>query len=128
MFGDVLRKLRTEKKIGMEKLAEEINSRYGTTYSKSMISRWENNLSDPKMETVRIMADYFQVSIDLFLELDQDKNTLDVAHEIQSLIHELDPKNTVMFDGLEMQKEDIEALKSSLESTLRLFSHISKRK
>lgn len=128
MFGDVLHKLRTEKKLGMEKLADEINSKYGTTYSKSMISRWENNLSDPKMETVRIMADYFQVSIDLFLELDQETNTIDAAHEIQSLINSLNMNNKILFDGTDMHKEDVEALKSSLESTLRLFNHVSKRK
>lgn len=133
MFGEVLNRLRTERKLNMDQLVKEINTKYGTAYSKSMVSRWENNITDPKMESVRILADYFDVSIDEFLELDQpvtekkSQEAIDVANEIQKIINDLNNKDAV-YNGESLDPDDRETLKSSLENTLNLFRYISKKK
>ncbi|WP_322924587.1 helix-turn-helix transcriptional regulator [Paenibacillus campi] len=129
MFGKILKGLRKDRKMSIDQLVEEINGKYGTSYSKSMVSRWENDLVDPKMETVRILADFFNVSIDVFLEFDgsdSQHNSIDAAHEINDLMNDLSRTNNVFFNGVELKENEIETLKVSLENILRLFSHISK--
>lgn len=62
MFGQRLRNLRTLKKLSQNDLANALNKKYDRNISKSMISRWENSKTDPRMEYVRIIADFFKVN------------------------------------------------------------------
>lgn len=62
MFGTKLKELRIAKKMSQDSLAKKLNEKYTKKISKSMISRWENNKTDPRMEYVRIIADYFNVN------------------------------------------------------------------
>ncbi|MEC2423237.1 helix-turn-helix domain-containing protein [Bacillus velezensis] len=64
IFGERLKSLRDKKKQSINELVVDLNKKYETNISKSMISRYENGQSDPKMEVVRILADYFNVSSD----------------------------------------------------------------
>ncbi|MBD8006535.1 helix-turn-helix domain-containing protein [Bacillus norwichensis] len=70
VFGRRIKELRGNQSI--EELAKKLNEKYATTISKSMISRYENGQSDPKMEIVRIFADHFQVSADYLAGLSED--------------------------------------------------------
>lgn len=70
VFGKRIKKLRGSQSI--EELAKKLNEKYETTISKSMISRYENGQSDPRMEIVRIFADYFQVSADYLAGLSEE--------------------------------------------------------
>ena len=56
--GDRLKALRLEKGITLKKLAEDLNSTEAT------ISRYENNVHYPKLETLSDLADYFNTTID----------------------------------------------------------------
>ncbi|KAF1681247.1 MULTISPECIES: helix-turn-helix domain-containing protein [Bacillus] len=64
IFGERLKSLRDKNKQSINELVVDLNKKYETNISKSMISRYENGQSDPKMEVVRILADYFNVSSD----------------------------------------------------------------
>ncbi|MEK5277645.1 MULTISPECIES: helix-turn-helix domain-containing protein [Paenibacillus] len=100
MFGDVLKKLRSDRKLSLDQFVKEINNRYNTSFSKSMVSRWENNLTDPKMESVRVISDFFNVSLNFLLDSSSlssdaegksdepplmDKKVRSLAREIQEL-------------------------------------------
>ena len=58
LFGDRLKELRIEKNMGQVELAKALN------LSKGIISLWENNLREPKLSNLIIIAQYFNVSID----------------------------------------------------------------
>ena len=62
MFGDNLKQLRSQHHLSQQKLAEQLNNKYETSISKSMISRWERGATDPQMKYVHIIADFFNVS------------------------------------------------------------------
>lgn len=70
VFGDRLRYIRKKKSLTVLELSTELNKRYNTTISKSMISRYENGKTDPKLDYVRIIADYFNVSANYLIGLD----------------------------------------------------------
>lgn len=66
MIGESLKKLRLSKKLTLEKLAELLNTRYPGTvnFNKGKLSKWENEKEEPKLSSIRIMADFYNISID----------------------------------------------------------------
>ncbi|MCL2061543.1 MAG: helix-turn-helix domain-containing protein [Firmicutes bacterium] len=57
-FGEKLKLLRLEKKLTTRQLGELVNS------TSSMISKWEQNLCEPKIATLRKIAAVFNISIE----------------------------------------------------------------
>ena len=57
-FGEILKELRLDKGIGQIELAKALN------LSKGIISLWENNLREPKLSNLILLARFFDVSID----------------------------------------------------------------
>lgn len=99
--------------MSLDQFVKEINSRYSTSFSKSMVSRWENNLTDPKMESVRIIADYFDVSLDVLLENSSDDKNKE-QFEFESFIN--DPENNLFFkELLDAPEERIKELRQIWE-------------
>ena len=64
-FGENLKYLRTEKKIGQVELAHKLG------VSKGIISMWENDLREPTMSSLIALAKFFGVSIDYLVGLEK---------------------------------------------------------
>jgi len=71
--GSRIKKLRTDNGMTLEELAEKVNEKFGTALTKGMISRWENNLTDPILEHMRVLAVYFDCSLDYLLHLSNER-------------------------------------------------------
>lgn len=61
MFGDRLKQLRKENNLLQKELADMLN------VSASTIGMYERNQRDPDTNTLRFLADYFNVSVDYLL-------------------------------------------------------------
>ena len=57
-FCEILKDLRKEKDIGQEVLAKELN------ISVKTVSHWETGYTEPSIEQLIKLADYFEISID----------------------------------------------------------------
>ena len=66
-IGQYLRTKRTERKLTQADLAKE----FGVTYQ--AVSRWENGDSIPDIETLVMIADFYQVSLDDILQRDKEQ-------------------------------------------------------
>ena len=64
-FSEKLKELRSAKGISQAKLADDIH------ISRSAVAKWENGLGLPNDESLRMLADYFGVTVD---ELIRDKD------------------------------------------------------
>ena len=64
-FSEKLKKLRSAKGISQAKLADDIH------ISRSAVAKWENGLGLPNDESLRMLAEYFGVTVD---ELIRDKD------------------------------------------------------
>lgn len=64
MFGDMIRKLRTAHSLNQVQLAEKLG------VSKQTVSNWENNNILPSIDMLVKTAEFFSVSTDYLLELD----------------------------------------------------------
>jgi len=65
-FSEKLKELRMQKGISQTKLAEDIH------ISRSAVAKWENGLGLPNDESLKMLAEYFSVSISEFIP---DKNS-----------------------------------------------------
>ena len=63
-FGERLKNLRLEKKVGQIELAKELG------VGKSIISLWERNECEPTLSKLILLAKYFGVSIDYLAGLE----------------------------------------------------------
>jgi len=64
IFAERLRELRTEKRMSMKQLAKELNT------TDAAISNWENNINEPKITYLKVVAIYFGVTTDYLLGLE----------------------------------------------------------
>ena len=67
MFGDQVKALRLARNLNQVQLAEHLN------VSQQTISNWENNNILPSIEMLMNISDYFCVSTDYLLELNNRK-------------------------------------------------------
>ena len=81
-FGQRFKKLRLEKGLTQQGLAEDFNKIYGHTFSKSSISQYENGKRTPENEALKNFALYFNVSIDYLLCIDDIRyNNIDLQKQ-----------------------------------------------
>ena len=66
-FGEILRELRTDKKLTQPQLAEAIG------VSKSMISMWETGINEPTASNIMKLSKFFDVTTDYLLGLSLNK-------------------------------------------------------
>ena len=64
-FSKILKDLRQEKNVGQIELAKSVG------VSKGIISLWENGLREPNMFSLIKLAQYFDVSIDFLVGLEE---------------------------------------------------------
>lgn len=64
IFAERLRELRIENNLSMKQLANAINT------TDAAISNWENNINEPKITYLKVIAIYFGVSTDYLLGLE----------------------------------------------------------
>ncbi|HBR32394.1 MAG TPA: transcriptional regulator [Clostridiales bacterium] len=81
-IGKNLKKLRVQRDLTQEQLAEILN------VSAQAISRWENNTTYPDIATVPFIANFFDVSVDELIGMDEIRNSINM-NEIFPKVHEL---------------------------------------
>ena len=64
IFAQRLRELRQEKGLSMKQLAKELNT------TDAAVSNWENEMNEPKISYLKAIAQYFNVSADYLLGLE----------------------------------------------------------
>lgn len=62
-YGQLIAKLRKQKGLTQEQLGKKLNVSY------QAVSKWENNQSEPSLETIEKLADVFGITISQFFEM-----------------------------------------------------------
>lgn len=84
-LGERIRLLREEKRLSQEELGKIFS------LSQSAIAYYETNRKDPSSETLRKMADFFNVTLDFLLGRSDVRNPCEIlaAHRIDDPMDEL---------------------------------------
>lgn len=75
-LGKLIKKLREEKNVSMDKMCDDFNKKYNAKIVKSTISKWENNKAEPSLSNARYLSDYFNVTLDCILGLEEYESSL----------------------------------------------------
>lgn len=81
MFKDKLKKLREDKGLSQQKLADDI------FVSRSTIAKWENGLGLPSDVNLETLCKYFEVKEEWLLERKELKQTLDINNKTQTIFN-----------------------------------------
>lgn len=103
MIGQKLKLLRKDRHLTLDELANKLNEQYPNTFNfnKGRLSRWENNKDEPRLSSIIILADFFDVPVDYFT----DRNSETV---IDSQFTENNSKIQFIFNKLEpIRKENV---------------------
>lgn len=75
MIGNRIKELRKSCNLTLEELADTLNKNYPDTinFNKGRISKWENNKEEPRLSSVKILADFFDVPLDYFNGIDLEQ-------------------------------------------------------
>jgi transcriptional regulator with XRE-family HTH domain len=75
-LGEKLKELRVKRGLSQEELAEKINEQFNAAINKGMISKWENNIVEPRLDIARMLSIFFDISMDELLGIHKDKNEI----------------------------------------------------
>lgn len=108
-----------------------------TGVSQSSLSDWKNGKSKPKYDKLKKIADYFNVSVDIFLEDKQEtkkeptlseKDERDVLRKLEETLDSLgNAKDGLMFDGEPLDPETWELLRDSIYQDLKMAKLAAKK-
>ena len=103
-IGEQIKRLRKERNMTQEQLAEKIGISF------QAVSKWENDISLPDVETLPIIAGFFGVSMDTIFDYDAEKNAekaLEIAKQTWTL-RESNPElgKSIIFEGLKQYPEN----------------------
>lgn len=138
MLGTRLKSLRNSRNLTQADLAKNLDVAR-TTYA-----MYEQNKREPDNKTLEIIANYFDVSTDYLLgrtdnpepfnkklpEL-TNKDEKDIAKDLENIINNISTDGYAHFDGRSMEdldEDDKELLKASLENSMRLAKRLAKDK
>ena len=84
-FGDVLKELLEERDLSQKRLAIELNLLAPT------LGRYIRNEREPDIETIKIIAKYFEVSIDFLLDYHSGKTATYTEGELLRVFRSMTP-------------------------------------
>ncbi|HEL1207910.1 TPA: helix-turn-helix transcriptional regulator, partial [Streptococcus equi subsp. zooepidemicus] len=102
-IGNKIKELRKSHKMTLEELADNLNKKYPNTinFNKGKISKWENNKEEPRLSSVKILADFFNVSLDYFNDEEKEQP------QILSIYNQLEqPRQEKVLDFAKEQLEE----------------------
>ena len=82
MIGNKIKELRKERKLTLQELADTLNEKYPNTinFNKGKISKWENNKEEPRLSSVKIIADFFNVPLEKIEENEIHKTKANIKY------------------------------------------------
>ena len=94
--GGILKKLRVNKNMTLEELVKEVNEKFNTNITISMITKWENGKLEAEYSQLKCLALYYNVTTDFLLGFDLDEfvDIIDLRDdlEINKMLDELKGK------------------------------------
>ena len=131
-----IKELRKLHKISQSALASDLS------VNQTTISKWESGERIPDAETLKILADYFRVTVDHLLKRDNppatdakkslpslnDKDERDIAKDLDKILNNLESEGALSFYGEPLDDETKELVKISLENSMRLAKQVAKKK
>ena len=82
MIEAKMKALRLEHRLTLEELADTLNKKYPNTvnFNKGKLSKWENGKEEPKLSSIRILADFYSIKIDDFYSENTSSSSIETIY------------------------------------------------
>jgi len=98
--------------------------------TRATISAYETDKIMPPYDKLKMLADYFSVSVEYLTGQENTKDTesksIDVSETLRLLLNELQTDSQITIDGVELNDQSKELLLNSIESSLKLGKLLAK--
>mgnify|MGYP003089016305 CR=1 FL=1 len=115
MIGQKLKLLRKDRHLTLDELANKLNEQYPNTFNfnKGRLSRWENNKDEPRLSSIVILADFFDVPVDYFTDRNSetiiDSQSAENNSKIQFIFNKLEPsrqENVITYAEKQLNEQE----------------------
>lgn len=115
MIGQKLKLLRKDRHLTLDELANKLNEQYPNTFNfnKGRLSRWENNKDEPRLSSIIILADFFDVPVDYFTDRNSetviDSQSTENNSKIQFIFNKLEPsrqENVITYAERQLNEQE----------------------
>lgn len=133
-FGNRFKKLRINKNMTQDELAEDFNNKFDYSFTKATISQYENDRRIPEVSALLKFADYFNVSLDYLLcndiftiqELESGYNIKNNQGSIEieeffSILINLNKNNKILLSNKELNNKQKILLSNSIDVICELL-------
>lgn len=128
-YGDILKKLRNEKGISQQELADRLK------INRSTYARYETSTTQPDFDTLNKLANFYDVSIDYLIgrtvkkskPILTEKNEKDIAKRMEQIKKDLTKAEGLSFHGEPLSEEAVESLLEAIEHAERIATLANKK-
>lgn len=104
----------------------------GTELPSSLFSEWKRGKSNPKIDKLQKIADYFGVPLNYFMIKETTPAALkvdehNIEKQLETMLNQIDSDSELMLSGNPIDDEARELLKNCLEMTLKIAKILSKK-
>ena len=112
-IGNRIKELRKSNNISLDRFCEDINKKYGTSFNKSTVCRWENGTQNPTINNFLLLAQYYDVDVYYLCGLKEDNtpflvNKNNESNHLKKLLKEIN----INLDELKLK--DLEKIKKMI--------------
>lgn len=136
MLGKKIAELRKNQKLSQYDLADRLG------FSRGKLANYEQGQREPDYDTLKKIADFFEVSTDYLLGRTEKKELLsnmtsglsekeerDIAKDLEKTLEQLEnSEEALMFDGEPIDEHTKEMIRISLENSMRMAKQLAKQK
>ncbi|CAI3242177.1 putative transcriptional regulator [Clostridium neonatale] len=134
MLGDTLKMLREEKNITQSAMAKSLN------ISPSTIGMWEQNRRSPDGDSLKMLSDFFDVTIDFLLgkteyrkfnpEKLTDRDKKDIQNDLKNIMDNFRNKkgDQKYYNGVELDDDGLELMEAAMNIALEQIKIKNKKK
>ncbi|EWG12713.1 helix-turn-helix domain-containing protein [Cytobacillus firmus] len=127
-LGSRLKKEREKRKWSQKEVAEKIG------ITNAVLSNYERDYRDPDTETLKRLADLYEVETDYLLgrpdrkkDILRDKDEKDIAKRMEQIREDLTKVDGLSFQGEPLSEEAVESLMEAMEHIVRQTQRINKK-
>lgn len=73
-IGNRLKEIRNDRDLSLDMVSKDIEKQFGVKFSKGKLSKWENDVNTPRLPEIKILVQYYNISLDYIIGL-TDKKT-----------------------------------------------------
>lgn len=131
-IGEGIKARRLQSNMTLEELADALNEKFPgvINFNKGKLSKWENGKEEPRLSSIKLIADFFNITIDDLYnskveDLFSEQEEMDIQKRVEELMSDIKNGNYIL-EGEELSEDAKESLRGAFENAVRTAKLINR--